>query len=75
MKLLTVEDVAGILRCAKSTVYALLDSGKLPSYNVGPNGGAKRVSEADLEAYLESCRHEGKRSPARSTSRLRHLKV
>jgi len=52
--LLTVPEVAERLRLSKSSAYALVDSGKLRSYHVGPNGGAIRVKLEDLTAYLES---------------------
>ena len=54
--MLTVPEVAERLRVAVSTVYALVESGKLGAFRIGPNDGAIRVSEEQLEAYLEACR-------------------
>ncbi len=54
--MLTVPEVAERLRVAVSTVYALVESGKLGSFRIGPNDGAIRVSEEQLRAYLDACR-------------------
>lgn len=54
--MLTVPEVAERLRVAVSTVYALVEAGKLGAFRIGPNDGAIRVSEQQLEAYLNACR-------------------
>jgi excisionase family DNA binding protein len=54
--MLTVPEVAERLRVAVSTVYALVESGKLGAFRIGPNDGAIRVSEEQLQAYLDACR-------------------
>ncbi len=73
MKLLIVAEVAEQLSCAASTVYQLISTGKLAGFRIGANHGGIRISESDLEAYLESCRlGEGASTKSRS-SRLRHL--
>lgn len=54
--MLTVPEVAERLRVAASTVYALVEGGKLGAFRVGPNDGAIRVSEEQLTQYLETCR-------------------
>lgn len=54
--MLTVPEVAERLRVAVSTVYALVESGKLQAFRIGPHDGAIRVSEEQLEAYLNACR-------------------
>lgn len=76
MKLLTVDQAAEYLLVARSTVYGLLSTGRLPYYSIGPNGGAKRISEADLQAYLESCRQgaEPHKQP-RPRHRLKHISL
>ncbi len=53
--MLTVPEVAERLRVAVSTVYALVDSGRLSAYRVGPHYGAIRVSEVHLQTYLDTC--------------------
>ncbi|MFP3042692.1 helix-turn-helix transcriptional regulator [Treponema primitia] len=51
--LLTAEDVALQLRIKKYTVYELIKRGELPSSKVGKQ---VRVSQADLNSYLEAGR-------------------
>ena len=80
---LTPEEVAGILKIAKNTVYELIKRGELPAYRVGRK---IRIDLGDVEAYKKqgkkyefpieeagSCRNlplQGKPSPAGET--LRH---
>ena len=54
--MMTVPEVAERLRVAVSTVYALVESGKLQAFRIGPHDGAIRVSEEQFQAYLEACR-------------------
>jgi excisionase family DNA binding protein len=54
--LLKVKEAADHLRLGKSTVYALMESGRLPFFKLG---GSIRLSRADLDAYRESCRVGG----------------
>ena len=54
--MLTVPEVAERLRVAVSTVYALVETGKLGAHHIGPNDGAIRVSEEQFQAYLDACR-------------------
>ncbi len=49
-ELLTVAEVADILRVSTMTVYRLIRSGELPAVRVGRN---YRVRRAALDAYLE----------------------
>jgi excisionase family DNA binding protein len=51
-RLLMVAQVAKRLTVSKSTVYRMIDSGKLPSVRVGPVYGV-RVRESSVEAFLE----------------------
>lgn len=53
-QMLTVEQVMQYLGISKTTAYSLLRCGKLPSYPIGPNGGAIRIALTDVMAYLES---------------------
>ena len=48
-RLLTVAEVAGLLRVSNMTVYRLLKAGELPSVRIGKSF---RVREDDLDAYL-----------------------
>lgn len=47
--LLTIEDVAGILRLSKTSVYRLVERRELPFCRVGRN---LRFTREDLETYL-----------------------
>jgi len=49
-KLLTVNEVAGILRVSNMTVYRLLKSGQIPAIRVGKN---YRIKESDVNDYLD----------------------
>jgi excisionase family DNA binding protein len=44
-----------------SLIYRLCAEGRLPHYRVGGEGrrGKLLIAEADLEAFLQSCRVEG----------------
>ena len=48
-KLLTVNEVANILRVSNMTVYRLVKSGQIPAIRVGKN---YRIKESDVSAYL-----------------------
>ena len=48
--LLTVNEVAGILRVSNMTVYRLVKSKQLPAIRVGKN---YRIKESDVNQYLE----------------------
>jgi excisionase family DNA binding protein len=49
-RLLTVREVAEVLRCAESTVYRAIQGGRLPAWRYGR---MVRVREADLERFVE----------------------
>jgi excisionase family DNA binding protein len=51
-RLLEVVQVAKRLTVSKSTVYRVIDSGKLPSVRVGPVNGI-RVRESAVEGYMK----------------------
>jgi len=48
-KLLTVNEVAQILRVSNMTVYRLVKSNQIPAIRVGKN---YRIKESDVEKYL-----------------------
>jgi excisionase family DNA binding protein len=48
-KLLTVNEVANILRVSNMTVYRLVKSGQIPAIRVGKN---YRIKENDVNDYL-----------------------
>ena len=52
MNLLTVFEVAEIMKVSESTVRRLVRSGALTAYKIGQRGQL-RVKQEDLEGYLE----------------------
>jgi excisionase family DNA binding protein len=54
--LLTVPEVAGLLRLSDAAVYGLCRSGLLPHHRLGQGRSAIRISRADVLAYLQQCR-------------------
>jgi excisionase family DNA binding protein len=78
-QLLTVRQVAARLCLSASAVYQLIESRQLAHHRLGSHKGAIRVSEADLTAYLATCREEQaqqkqqERRPKRTT--LKHLRL
>ncbi len=50
-KLLTVNDLASCLSVRKSTVYSLVESGKIPHYRIGHQ---IRFSSSEISAWLET---------------------
>ena len=60
--LLTINDVAARLNCSRRTANDLLlgENPRIPSVLVGAAGGGRRVFPADLEAYLDSVRGDGR---------------
>ncbi len=65
---LTVAQVLRIVPLGKTTVYALVDSGQLPSYGVsvaGSRRGRILIAKADLEAFLAGARQAATRAPVR----------
>ena len=51
--LLTVREVAALLRLSGAAVYALCRSGRLAHHRLGEGKSAIRISRADVVAYLE----------------------
>jgi excisionase family DNA binding protein len=49
--LLTVAEVAAVLRVSNMTVYRLIKAGQLPALRVGKN---YRIREPELEAFLSA---------------------
>jgi excisionase family DNA binding protein len=49
--LLTVAEVAHVLRVSNMTVYRLIKAGELPALRVGKN---YRIRESELEAFLSA---------------------
>jgi len=49
MEILTTRDILNHLRCGKSTLWRLLNSGEIPSFRVGRR---RLVLKKDFEAFL-----------------------
>ncbi len=49
-QVLTIKDVAAILRLAEKTVYSMAQRGELPAFKVR---GQWRVRRVDFEAWME----------------------
>ncbi len=65
---LTVAQVLRIVPLSKTTVYALVASGQLPSIRVsvaGSRRGRVLIARADLEAFLAGARQAATRTPVR----------
>jgi len=79
MTLLTVSEVAKLLRLGESTVYELIAKGKIGAFRIGPANGGIRISQDDLDAYLASSRveaeDEGTTPRPVSRPRLKHIKI
>lgn len=76
--LLTVAMVAERLRVSRTTVYQLVESGRLSVHRIGGGRGAIRVSEDQLVEYLQgscSLTSTHKQAPKPPARRLRHLKL
>ena len=74
--MMTVKDVAEILRVSPSLVYQLVESQKLACHRIGGTRGAIRISVTDVSEYLAQCRQERKvRTPRPPRPRLKHLKL
>jgi excisionase family DNA binding protein len=59
---LTVKAVAERLAISQATVYGLVTTGKLRSYRIG---GAIRISEEQLQAFLEGSTSSPQPQPTR----------
>ena len=57
-KRLSVKEVAEKLGCSKSSVYKLIDEGKLPAITLFESGKGLKVYESDLDRYLKAREEE-----------------
>ena len=56
MEMLTVQQVAELLKVSPSLVYQLVNSGRLPCYRIGGGRGAIRIRTNDMHDFLSQCR-------------------
>jgi excisionase family DNA binding protein len=75
--LLTVRDVAKRLAVSASSVYALVETGRLACHRIGIGRGTIRIDETDLAAFLDACRSAPRPAPRRASTRpqLKHLRI
>jgi excisionase family DNA binding protein len=72
--MLTVKQLAERLNISADKVYGLVGAGKIEHHKIG---GAIRITEAQLAAYLESTRQpvrEPTRRPLRRPTKFKHLR-
>ncbi len=55
-RLLTVSEVAGLLRFSEAQVYDMLNKRLLLGFRIGAGAGSWRVQKSDLEEYVASQR-------------------
>lgn len=75
---LTIREVAQLLKLSQSSVYQLVEAGRLAHHRIGHGRGSIRVSERDLLAYLERCRQEIREKPVVTRAprvKLKHLRL
>jgi excisionase family DNA binding protein len=63
LNLLTVREVARLLRLSAAAVYGLCKSGRLPHHRLGEGGSAIRIDRADVLAYLRQSKEGAAPSP------------
>ncbi len=70
---LTVQDVARRLKCSRALVYVLCEKGKLNHHRLGLGRGTIRITESDLETFLQAAHVE----PQRLTTAigLKHIRL
>lgn len=77
--LLKPRQLAERLNVSLSTVYGLIETGKIACHRIGVGRGAVRVSEEQLAEYLESTKRERREPTVERTvprlSQLRHVRL
>jgi excisionase family DNA binding protein len=75
--MLKLSDVAQRLNCSLSNVYALVESGRLDAVQIGATGKGYRVTEEELQRFIESNRRGRTPSPWPEKTKpvLRHLRL
>lgn len=68
-----VAEVARLLKCSPALVYVLCEKGKLNHHRIGVGRGTIRITEGDLEAFLQATRVESQR-PITAVG-LKHIRL
>ncbi len=73
MRLLRVKDVAEILACSRSEIYALKDAGKIPFCRIG---GMVRFRTEDIDEFIRESLvpPRDRQIPASRLQTLKHLR-
>jgi excisionase family DNA binding protein len=53
LKLMSIRELSEQTGISRSKLYELIEGGDMPHYRIG---GSIRISDAQIEEYLESCR-------------------
>lgn len=77
---LTPKQITARLPLSLSTVYQLIESGRLVAHRFGPKEGKVLVHEDDLKAYEAECRvqpsaKQCRESPRTIVPKLKHVKI
>ncbi len=71
--MMTVSEVAKMLGISPQSVYSIIEAGKLAAHRFGAGRGTIRVSEDDLNAYIEASRIKKDQPPQRmARPKLKH---
>lgn len=74
--LLTVREVAQVLRLSQACVYTMVARGQLPHLRVGNGRGSIRFSREDLDRFLNTRRNEPAAPAPQPVRRpLKHLNL
>jgi excisionase family DNA binding protein len=75
--LLTVREVAALLRLSESCVYTMTAAGQLPHLRVGNGRGSIRFLREDIDRFLSGCRTAPLPAPPPPPvhQSLKHLKL
>ena len=53
MNLLSPKQASNRLGCSRAHIYALVEKKKLKPYYIGINGGTLRVSDEDIDRFIQ----------------------
>ena len=70
--LLTVKQVAERLVVSNAIIYRLIDSGKLAAHRIGMGRGTLRVTEEQLNQFLDENKVQQRQRPERKKT-LKHI--
>jgi excisionase family DNA binding protein len=73
--MLKVSEVAERLCCSVANAYALIESGQLPHFRIGARRCGIRVTEGQIQEFLESSKRGPRDRVKISRPRLKHIKL